>query len=80
MAKKLTKTYMATAMLNANYFPAIYEFGGPWVLKYIRTNSEQAYARAKERALNSMVWHSAGSNKVERLYERFLAGINEIMD
>lgn len=80
MTNKLTKTYMANAMLNADYFPAIYEFGGHWVWKYIKTNSDQAYTRAKERALNSMVWHSAGNDMVERLYERFLAGIDDIMD
>ena len=80
MAKKLTKTYMAATMIKADYFPAIYEFGNHWVWKYIKTGSNEAYEKAKERALNWMIWHTGGSDKVERLYERFLAGNDEIMD
>lgn len=70
--KKLTKTYMANTMVNADFWPAIYEFGGHNVFKYKKTNSIKAYNKAKARAINHMRYHTGGTNAVENMWARFL--------
>lgn len=77
---KISKTKMANEMLNADYFPAIYEYGAHYVWKYIKTGSEDAYQKAKVRALNYMIWHTGGTTRVERLYANFKAGIDDLLD
>ena len=70
--KKLTKTYMATTMVNADFWPAIYEFGGHNVFKYMKTKSSEAYNKAKERAISYMHYHTGGTDKVEKMWEKFV--------
>ena len=69
--KKLTKTYMATTMVNADFWPAIYHCGGHNVFKYLRNHSPEAYAKAKERAIQFMRFHTGGTNIVENLWQEF---------
>ena len=69
--KKLTKTYMATTMINADFWPAIYECGGPNILKYLKTKSPEAYEKAKIRAVWYMRYHTGGTRVVENLWEEF---------
>lgn len=69
--KKLTKTYMATTMIEADFYPAIYAFGGHYIFKYLKNNSKEFYNKAKERALNYMRFHTGGTDRVEKMWENF---------
>lgn len=61
----MTKTQMATEMLDANYEPA-YRAGGIGLF-----NRYGFCEKTKARAFNKLKYHTAGSKMVENLYRKF---------
>lgn len=69
--KKLTKTYMVTTMIEADFYPAIYAFGGYYIRRYLKNNSEEFYNKAKKRAFHQMRFHTGGTDQVEKMWKNF---------
>lgn len=65
---KMTKTQMVTEMLDAGYEPAYKDGALYWFKKY------GVCEKTKEHAFNQLKYHTAGTNRVEKLYYNFKKG------